>query len=1005
MSKSQARRPPRSARLALEALEARELLSISLPPENPNSQPVDWVSQNAIGVYYNNGREQGYAAPIQQQATASDGSRYFLDGLGLLKRLTPSGKWQTLGAGVSRFALDAAANLYTFGKTGHLGINGADAGLLQASATASDGSVYYLDARGTLAQVNNGSEWTTLRTGVRKFLLRFGTTVFALGADGVVYRGGSPLASEATDFALGSDGSLYKLSLAGELSHRLPGGVWVTVNGGGVRAFGLDPSDNVYAVATDGSLSINGAPAKTQAAATASDGSRLFLYDGGQLGRLVKGDHWEPLGTGIARFSLDRFGNVHAVGTNGALYVNGLDTRTVVFGIDGVGSVVSLDYAKTLSRFAPGSTARQVLDTNVLSFTIDKDGSVIELNSSGTLNRFAPGGMEPRRLDQGVLVYALDGSGAMIERNSAGDLVRFAAGSTVGTTMAKQVSTFVVDRSGSVVVLDKQGNLARFLPGSLKKQPMRANVQDLAVDGAGSVVAREAAGGLALYAPGATRRQSMGSSVSSFLVDAAGSVVTLDGGGNLFRYAPGSTRGQKIDSGVKSFVLDAAGSVVDLDSTNSLGRFAPGSSNRQVLVSHVSTYTVDGAGTVVALNNTGVLARFAPGSSLLQQIDTGVTDFMVDASGSVVALDEKTFGTTVTVGTGFLRKTITGTAVEKNILVRFAPGSNERQEIEHDVASWTTDGAGAVVVLDTAGNLDFFAPGAVKGQRIDTGVKTMVLDAAGSVAALEQTGTLIRFAPGSTGKQVMATKVMTVNLDASRSTVALERTYIGNVENPMFLAPTLVLFTPGSTTPHVMANFVLDVQPDHAGRLVVLANGARGDILRFDPGAYTSPTVQGHDAMAFSINSDDTVSPIPKPSRLGKVLEFAWNLVKTVGKVIWAGLKFAWDHTFGSPSLRNTPPPPPQPPASAFHGWVWSGSGTIWIGNAGHSFRFDDQPLPGIPQYSPGSTFSNQEYAESVAKIALVDKLRAIAASLYPGQIASIAVDGASDWVHAVWQF
>jgi hypothetical protein len=742
-----ASRKSRSVRLGVEALETRELLSATVPG----------FSLNSGNLYHSAGSQQQLIDTGLQDFSVVNGKVYDFHTDGTLKALNGDGSGKAvLQTGVTKFEAGPSGQCYTLDAAGNLDVNGVLGwSHTKDFALGSEGTLYKLDTSGNLGSQSPGGNWHTVMGGV---------TGFALEASNIAYANGS--------YVVFQDPQYHNAGYIGPIQYIVP--------------------DNVYALVSDGSLYVNGSRAAIQASATASDGTRYFLDKYGTLDHFMKGNKWQTVETSVAHFTLDQFDNVYTIRSDGDLYVNGLDTRNVTFGIDGAGSVVYLDSSNTLSRFAPGSRVPQMIDSGVLSFLIEKSGSVIELNSAGELSRFAPGSMVRQRLDTGVHSYAIDGSGSVVELGLGGLLSRFA--------------------------------------------------------------------------PGSATPQGMDTSVSSFAVDGSGFVIDLSSSGTLARFAPGSKVRQAIDGNVASYLVDGAGSVVDLNTSGTLARFAAGSAVRQVIDSHVTAYTVDGAGTVVAVSSSGLLARFAPGSTALLQLDTGVSKFALDGSGSVVVLDKQVRAFVITLP-GMIHRTTVVNGVESNLLARFAPGSNDRQEIGTQVSSFDVDGSGSVVAQDQFGNLYRFAPGAKSGQKLDASVAIYAIDGSGSVVALEQNGDLVRFGRNSSTKQLMDRSVITFTLDASRSVVALERYYILGSALFGVSAPNLVLFTPGSNVRHVMAEFILNVQVDHAGRIVVLANGAKGDVERFAPGTYSSPETHPswHGAANFTVNADDSVSITPKP--------------------------------------------------------------------------------------------------------------------------------------------
>ena len=138
----------------------------------------------------------------------------------------------------------------------------------------------------------------------------------------------------------------------------------------------------------------------------------------------------------------------------------------------------------------------QVIDTNVSRFYVDGSGSVVALETEGSLVRFAPNStarqvMQTGVSNAGVSAIAMDGSGVVFTLMSGGTLVRFAARADSATTIDGDFSSLAAGGAGSIVALDTNNNLWLLPLGStaLPQSPMVTGVQAFVVDGEGSVVA------------------------------------------------------------------------------------------------------------------------------------------------------------------------------------------------------------------------------------------------------------------------------------------------------------------------------------------------------------------------------------------------------------------------------------------------------------------------------------------------------------------------------------
>ena len=245
---------------------------------------------------------------------------------------------------------------------------------------------------------------------------------------------------------------------------------------------------------------------------------------------------------------------------------------------------------------------------------------------------------------------------------------------------------------------------------------------------------------------------------------------------------------------------------------------ASGSDVTKVLVTNVCKFELDGSGSAVALEDGGDLVRFAPNSTERQQIDAGVSNFVVDASGSVVAF-QPTLGSNV------------GT------LVRFVPGTYTQHPIAGTFKAFAEDGKGNVVALDTSGNLTLYEPGWT--HKMATGVSTFLVDSAGSVVAFQPTprsnyGTLVRFVPGTNTQEPFARKFQSFAEDGKGDVVALDIT-----DKLWFYAPSSINAQPMTVG---VSTFVVDA----AGSVVAFQPRPgfnTGAVVRFAPGAYKTEPI------------------------------------------------------------------------------------------------------------------------------------------------------------------
>jgi hypothetical protein len=416
-----------------------------------------------------------------------------------------------------------------------------------------------------------------------------------------------------------------------------------------------------------------------------------------------------------------------------------------------------------LDMRASGSNDTLVIDTNVAKLGEDGSGSAVVLEESGHLVRFAPNAATPQAMltsdssYAGYSNYLIDGSGSVVAfepkgGTNTGALVRFAAGTTVPQPLSGTFSSFAEDGSGSVVALDTNKNLWLFGPGATTGQVIAGGVGSFVVDGAGSVVAFvPGTGTLVRFAPGTTNPEPIPGTYQSYAEDGKGDVVVLDTSDpkyhldTLWLLGLDSTVPRQMATGVGTFQVDIGGSVVAFESTQgastgTLVRFAPGTTAPAATLDVlVKQFELDGSGQIVCLDASGNLLRFGPGDSTAQTMATGVTRFAVDGAGYVVAEVPFTF--------------LPGTYN----LVQFAPGAILGFAFVGEVKDFQVDNEGAVVALDSNGDLSRYAPGSTTAQSIEgpvwdgpnAYVQSFAIDGAGQIVALEGDGTLVRFVAGT----------------------------------------------------------------------------------------------------------------------------------------------------------------------------------------------------------------------------------------------------------------
>ena len=177
-------------------------------------------------------------------------------------------------------------------------------------ALANDGSLYLLNANGSLDRRLGDGKWQNKGTGVSKFALAGSGTVYQLRTDGGLYVNGALSWANSKDFALANDGSLYLLNANGSLDQRVNGS-WQNV-GTGVSKFALAGSGAVYQLRADGGLYVNGSLswANSRDFALANDGSLYLLNANGVLQKLT-GSSWQTLSTGVISFTLETNGTCH----------------------------------------------------------------------------------------------------------------------------------------------------------------------------------------------------------------------------------------------------------------------------------------------------------------------------------------------------------------------------------------------------------------------------------------------------------------------------------------------------------------------------------------------------------------------------------------------------------------------------------------------------------------------------------------------------------------------
>ncbi len=543
----------------------------------------------------------------------------------------------------------------------------------------------------------------------------------------------------------------------------------------------------------------------------------------------------------------------------------------------------------------------QPMASNVSSFLIDGQGNAWAFeptgSSGGTLVRFAAGSSEPETIPGSFLYIAKDGSGDIVAQGTSNPTTAITSSTSINVTTAITTYTFTVPSglmlfAGDVVSCQGTGSYLG-LGGLVYSGPCTLAGTVTSYSGTRLVISAPSISG--------------SGTVSNWTI--------YNESSNLWLFAAGATSGQILASNVSNFLVDANGSVwafqptIDL-SAGTLLQFTGGASTQ--IQGSFTQIELDGSGSLIALTSSGNLERFQPGWTTPQPMASDVSSFVIDGAGFVVA------DVLFSVGNESI-----------HYLIQFSPGSDLGTPLQglftedaliSDVTTIALDGTGAVIALDTSGELVRYAPGSLQGQLLDTNfVASFKIDGSGQVVALESGGSLVRFVPVVTSdsfvRQVMiaatnfstcnsGTVVQSFHIDQNGYVIAavehVSGTY-GNL-NPIGITPDqLVYFLPSQSTPNYYS-FPLHF-PDFSDYWV-LANGEMlvtiasptlpgdGGLCVIQPGSYAAASYYQFDVLTVTVNSNDTQWSYTAPAQStggSPILGIFLDLVGVFATIVSAG--------------------------------------------------------------------------------------------------------------------
>lgn len=662
----------------------------------------------------------------------------------------------------------------------------------------------------------------------------------------------------------------------------------------------------------------------------ATDGKNIYWLSspkiGGWLEMATPGSNGpKVIDTNVSRFAANaNSGDIVALKDGNLWLVNSTNPADPValtstgnvssFLLQDTGAIVALE-GSTLLPIIPGASGtpgipvvEAPIASNVSSFELDGTGDALAL-SDGNLLFFNSSSVVPSVLNPFVTSFEIAENGdAVCYLTAQNDLFMYNIQSGNSIRIGQNVQSFAVAAKGDVVFLQSNGYLfdghatpvgsppvggAGYVLGSnYETTQIGQNVSKYLVDGAGNIIFLDSSTNtLSGFTPGAPVTITLMvppivdaaalsqplNNVSSFGMDASGGIVALNGT-NLVWFQPASFKADVSVPDVSSFLVDLAGSVVAFEPTSSnagtVVRFGPGGATAEASWQNVSNMAEDNLGCVwLLIGNT--LSHFAPGATTPMYSVSGIQAFVEDGAGSIVALNEE------------------------NLLVRYAPGSNNPQNLNlptGPIKEFAVDGSGYVVALDTNDNLLRFAPGQDSAQPLDPDypVIQFAVDGRGEIVALESSGTLVRFSGMSLRRSPPRTPMNVdpnnwANVSGNNFTVLAftvnSSGYVIAITQQMSTngpVNSLVSFAPGQTQPVDIVRHITKFGQLANGSMLVMQQGNTFYEVSWNSGNQTWNLQQYTNIQDFTINPDNlsyTLTPVNSSP---------WKVVEEIGEVVVA---------------------------------------------------------------------------------------------------------------------